>query len=785
MTTIAIGVTVLLLVHIATISLGQCFRRLEDTNLSQQRLAVLTILDGIKFDLSQAEAKEHAYVWSGGKPEFLQEYNDFFKKVDARAIEMNLVLHGRHRMMSDEVKDYLRVRKECSEEVIGLMKTKGQEAALARSRELGEDMVTKHINVMIDELASQADLEFRVRAREMDEGSMQTVAGITLLMSLALIILVVVIAVVNQYVNERQKAERSLTEAERRFRAVFNQTFQFSGLLSPDGSVIEANHTALEFARVDARDVKDKPFWETPWWSHSEDAQNRVRSAIASAAKGETVRLEEEVAGPGGRAKVDFSVKPVKEEDGRVVMLIAEARDISERVLAEEAIAEREARMRAIVETAPDGIITVNSDGTIESINSAMERLFGYKAAEIIGKDINEILPSLLSAGEDGKLARIRTGERRVFGVGREFFGIAKDGTKIPVEVALSVINLGNQQILTGIVRDVTERREADMRVKDFYSTVSHELRTPLTAIRTALGLMENSFIEQLSSPVKPVLDIASQETDRLIRMVNDILDIRKIESGKLDLKLRKLRPADIVDRVVGSIQSLAHESRVRLEQVIETPEWLLGDEDRLQQVLTNLLSNAIKWSPEDSVVRVVVTDSDGRVRFEIQDKGPGIPEEEVDKLFGRFQQVSTREERSRGGTGLGLAIAKAIVEQHGGAIGVFVKDGVEGSNFWFEVPVAEATVKSGTFKARAAKFAFHDTDGVKVSGQNEKVSAQSSGSNKDDSDKQNALKLPAEKEAVEVAVSPESKSTEASSDSKTDSNGKAGKKSSRKKVKK
>lgn len=781
MTTIAIGVTVILLVHIATISLGQCFRRLEDTNLSQQRLAVLTILDGIKFDLSQAEAKEHAYVWSG-KTEFLQEYSDFLKKVDARAIEMNLVLHGRHRMLSDEIKDYIRLRKECSEEVVELMKTKGQEAALARSRELGEDMVTKHIVVMIDELASQADLEFRVRAREMDEGSMQTVAGITLLMALALIILVVVIAVVNQYVNERQKAERSLTEAERRFRAVFNQTFQFSGLLSPDGSVIEANFSALEFARVDARDVKDKLFWETPWWSHSEDAQNRLKSAIASAAKGETVRLEEEVAGPGGRAKVDFSVKPVKEEDGRVVMLIAEARDISERVLAEEALAEREARMRAIVETAPDGIVTVNSDGTIESINSAMERLFGYKAAEIIGKDINEILPSLLSGGEDGKLARIRTGERRVFGVGREFFGVRKDGTKIPVEVALSVINLGNQQILTGIVRDVTERREADMRVKDFYSTVSHELRTPLTAIRTALGLMENAFIEQLSSPVKPVLDIASQETDRLIRMVNDILDIRKIESGKLDLKLKKLRPADIVERVVGSIQSLTHESRVRLEQVIDTPEWLLGDEDRLQQVLTNLLSNAIKWSPEDSVVRVVVTDSDGRVRFEIQDKGPGIPEEDVDKLFGRFQQVSTREERSKGGTGLGLAIAKAIVEQHGGAIGVFVKDGVEGSNFWFEVPVAEATVKSGTFKARSAKFGFEDTGGVKVSGQNDKVNGQTT----DVEQSKNVIKVPAEKEPVEVAVvetsEPNGGEHQAGETNPAGSNGRTGKRSSKKK---
>lgn len=692
MTTIAIGVTVLLLIHIGTISLRQCFNRIQDTTLSQRRLAVLMALDSIKYDLALAVAGEHAYVWSG-QPRYLEQYKNGIRKVNRRIEELEIILHGRHRMVKDEIKEYIRVRTECAEEVITLKQTKGTEAAANRASELGEDMVTKHIEVMVDELGNQADLEFRDRARDMDRGSMQTVAGITLLMSVALIILLVIVAVVHKYVNERQRAERSLRIAEKRFRAVFNQTFQFSGLLSHEGKLLEANQSALDFIAADIDDVINLQYWKTPWWSHSEQTQRRIKDAIDKALEGEMVRLEEEVRGEDQNATVDFSVKPIYDEGDQVVFLICEARDITERKVAEQAIQEREARMRAIVDTAPDGIVTVNSDGSIESINSALKRLFGYQEEEdLIGEDVNLILPGLLKGGEDSENP-ITTGERRVFGVGKEFIGVRADNSEFPVEVALSVIKLEENQIITGIVRDVTERKDAERKVKEFYSTVSHELRTPLTAIRTALGLMESSIADSKNeASTKPVFDIACEESDRLIRLINDILDFRKIEAGKLDLQLKKLDPKPVVDRAVSSLASLAKDAKVEIEVDIQHTDHLLADEDKMQQVMSNLLSNAIKWSPENGQVSIrVIEGKKGRSRFEIEDQGPGIPDDEMEKLFERFEQISKRDNRDKGGTGLGLAICKAIVEMHGGTIGVNTANGSKGSTFWFEIPPFEA----------------------------------------------------------------------------------------------
>jgi signal transduction histidine kinase len=236
----------------------------------------------------------------------------------------------------------------------------------------------------------------------------------------------------------------------------------------------------------------------------------------------------------------------------------------------------------------------------------------------------------------------------------------------------------------------VTQRKEAERRVSEFYSTISHELRSPLTSIRGALGLMEGGKAGEFSPKAMRLIKIAREECDRLIRLINDILDIRKIEAGKLQLFLKEEKVSDIINATVNGIKAMADESQVIIKLADIDPDMtVLCDRDRLIQVMTNLIGNAIKFSPAGKTVRVfaqaIERHGDRYVRFSVTDNGPGIAEEEREKLFQLFQQLDSSDSRPQGGTGLGLAISKALVEQHGGAIGLDSKVG-EGSTFWFEL---------------------------------------------------------------------------------------------------
>ncbi|TKD12382.1 sensor histidine kinase [Polyangium fumosum] len=234
----------------------------------------------------------------------------------------------------------------------------------------------------------------------------------------------------------------------------------------------------------------------------------------------------------------------------------------------------------------------------------------------------------------------------------------------------------------------VIEQRKAIERLKDeFVSTVSHELRTPLTSIRGALGLLEGGVLGRLPDEAMELVQIARTNTDRLVRLINDILDLEKIEAGKLELSPKHVDARRLISSLVESLSPVAAEAKVELWADVRGEVELVVDEDRIAQVLTNLMSNALKFSPSEARVELgVEVTAAGRVRFDVRDRGPGIAEADLARLFNRFEQLDGEHRRKVGGTGLGLAISKAIVEQHGGTIGVTSKLG-QGSTFWFEVP--------------------------------------------------------------------------------------------------
>ncbi len=237
------------------------------------------------------------------------------------------------------------------------------------------------------------------------------------------------------------------------------------------------------------------------------------------------------------------------------------------------------------------------------------------------------------------------------------------------------------------VIEDISMRKEAENRVSQFYATVSHELRTPLTSIKGALGLMEAGKAGELSPRAKHLVSMGRQECDRLVRLINDILDLRKIEAGRLDLKLELVSAVDIVTRTIMALGAFAQEHEVLLEALDQCNDPFEADVDRITQVLTNLVSNAVKFSPPGASVLVRSERTEVGVRFEIIDNGPGISEANQKKLFQLFQQVDSSDSRPKGGTGLGLAVSKALVEQHGGTVGLYSIEG-GGSTFWFELPI-------------------------------------------------------------------------------------------------
>ncbi len=235
---------------------------------------------------------------------------------------------------------------------------------------------------------------------------------------------------------------------------------------------------------------------------------------------------------------------------------------------------------------------------------------------------------------------------------------------------------------------DIVQLKELERLKADFVSTVSHELRTPLTSLRGALGLMLGGVGGEPTPKGRDLLRIALTNTDRLIRLINDILDIEKIEAGHVEIRRDRLRLVPLIEMTVAGLEGLARDAEVRLEIGGIADVELLGDADRLTQVFTNLISNAVKFSPKGAAVEISGTVIDGSVRVRVRDHGPGIPPEFASRIFGRFQQAESAESRRRGGTGLGLSISKAITEMHGGRIGFRGADG-GGTEFYVEVPIA------------------------------------------------------------------------------------------------
>lgn len=386
-------------------------------------------------------------------------------------------------------------------------------------------------------------------------------------------------------------------------------------------------------------------------------------------------------------------------EDGRVLVIsgrpavsghyVVTASDITPLKKSEAAHRDQATRLTSILDNVVDAIITINESGNIESWSKGAEKLFGYSEEDVLRRNVSMIIPEPRAAAHNGYLRQYAaTGEKHIIGRRRDVEAVHKDGSFIDVELGVSEMYIDSRRLFVGVLRDISQRLEVERLKSGFVSTVSHELRTPLTSISASLGLLVGTMQDQLPAKAARLIQIAVQNSDRLVRLINDILDLEKAESGKIEFVLQKQSLLPILQTLVDANRGFAHTHNAKIELAADSNDAIvLVDRDRLAQVLTNLVSNAIKFSPPHGVVRVHSILSGDSVRVFVQDEGPGITPEFQQRIFQRFAQADSSDSRAKGGTGLGLSIAKTMIERLGGSIG-FDAHSRQGALFFVTLPV-------------------------------------------------------------------------------------------------
>jgi PAS domain S-box-containing protein len=365
--------------------------------------------------------------------------------------------------------------------------------------------------------------------------------------------------------------------------------------------------------------------------------------------------------------------------------------------------------LTAIIESAEDAIISKTLDGIITSWNKGAEHLFGYTAEEIIGKPVVILIPPDHEDEEPGILERLRRGERIEH---YETQRVRKDGTLIEVSLTVSQIKKADGTVIgaSKIARDITKRKQAEARLQEalrqaqearqqaeeasrlkdeFLATVSHELRTPLTSMMGWIGMLRHGKLEEETA--RKAMETIDRNVKSQAQLVEDLLDISRIVSGKMHLNVRPVEPSSIINAAVDAIRHAAEAKNIRLQMIVDPSTGAVaGDYERLQQVVWNLLSNAVKFTPKGGRVEVRLERVESNVEVTVSDNGKGIRPEFLPFVFERFSQADGSTTRAYGGLGVGLAIVKSIVEQHGGTVRASSEGEDQGASFTVSLPVKE-----------------------------------------------------------------------------------------------
>jgi PAS domain S-box-containing protein len=501
-------------------------------------------------------------------------------------------------------------------------------------------------------------------------------------------------------ITDRKLAEEAAISSEQKFRAIFDGTLQFIGLLDTEGAVREVNRTALEAIDMPREAVIGIPFWLTPWWTHSPIMQEKLKWAISQAAGGNLVCFEaEHVLANGATIVVDFSLKPVFDYSGKVIMLIPESRDITERKRMENELNDNSKRFLTIFNSTFQLTGLLANDGIVLEMNETALQKLELSRSEVVGKFFWE-LPWWTEYPEKqvllkGCIQRVAAGETVRF----EFQHPCKNRDISFTDVSIKPIFDDDEKTVILLIiegRDVTDRRLAEIalekqrqdllrsneELQQFAYVASHDLQEPLRTISSYLELLERRYKGELDDRADKFINYAVDGVTRMQALIQDLLNYSRL--GTHDRPPEPIDCEKIVDRAISNLRVAITDSQAAITR--DNLPQVMGDASQLTQLFQNLIGNGIKFRTDGvpPQIAIGVEKCHGEWLFSVQDNGIGIANQYQDRIFAIFQRLHGRMEYP--GTGIGLAVCRKIVERYGGKIWVESQPGC-GSTFYFTIP--------------------------------------------------------------------------------------------------
>jgi len=506
-------------------------------------------------------------------------------------------------------------------------------------------------------------------------------------------------------VTGRLADERRVRDSELLLRRVLDNLFAFVGVMTPDGTLIEANRAPLEAAGITAADVCGRKFWDCHWWSYAPDVQARVRDAVDRANRREVVRFDVQVRMAGdSRLWIDFQLAPLVDDDGRIAYLVPSAIDLSARRDAERALRDSEARFRLVVASASLGTFDHDMTTGLVELSVAAQRIYDVdrvllplsQVLERLHPEDAEATRAVMAGAADPsgdgeyriryRLVHRGGGVRWVDVVGRVEFAPQPDGSRRPVRRAGVIWDITEQQRL------VEGLQRADRAKDEFLAMLGHELRNPLAPVINSLRLLDRTG--PMTEVGRRAVAMIDRQTRHMKRLVDDLLEVSRITRGKIELRPEPLSIGSAIHGAVDTVGSQTLQRGQRIEMVLpQTPVRIVADPVRLAQILENLLMNASKYTHAGGSIRIEARDRPDEVEIRVVDDGIGIAPDQIPNLFEMFRQLDSTLDRAQGGLGIGLAMVKRLAELHGGRVSAHSEGLGRGSTFTVVLPHRCATV--------------------------------------------------------------------------------------------